>query len=69
MMLVIASKQQEKEIALLLYQAKPGWQVKVRRFLADIKYPGLLKKVAQEMAATGKGSSVGRQILLSFIKQ
>ena len=65
-MSAMSSREQEKELALLLSQTKPGWQVKGRLMLKDIKYPALLKNVAVEMLATGKGSSVGRAILKSF---
>ena len=68
-MSAMSSREQEKELALLLSQTKPGWQVKGRLMLKDIKYPALLKNVAVDMLATGRGTSVGRTILKSFIQK
>jgi len=65
----MSTQLQEKELALFLYQAKPGWQVKGRQMIKSTKYPALLKNVADEMLATGRGTGVGRAILKSFIQK
>ena len=65
----MSSKEQEKELALLLYQGKPQWKKRARSLLRHIRYPQRLELTALDMLDTGRGSSDGRTNLLSFIKQ
>lgn len=66
---MIATSEQTKELALLLYQGKKGMRLKAKALTSQFKYPPQLLEVARDMIATSRGSATGRKILLSYLKQ